>query len=156
MRVVSTPLEAAILNSAKLPRQDVDGQLASLRAHAEHLLSGAPTAETSWRSIADSSNMAETLAKMRIGGGKQALQIIGDAQRALAKARDNAKARGSWAMRAEDRDELREAVDWLLSLHQIQMQEVSVREYAEAFRKTQARMATFRRQGLGTRVVGDL
>ncbi len=71
MPVVENYVLAAIHNSRKLPQADVEAQLVSLRAHLDFLLSGAPNADVSWRSMADVSNVTETLSGMRIGSGPE-------------------------------------------------------------------------------------
>jgi len=154
--VVENYVLAAIHNSRKIPQADVEAQFVSLRAHLDFLLSGAPNADVSWRSMADVSNVTETLSGMRIGSGPDAKRVILEARRALAEARERAKSRGSWAMRSEERQALREALEWLLSLHEIQMREASIREYSRAYDRTRAKTAAARKKATTTMVVGDL
>ncbi len=148
----------AIHNARKLPDSDVTGQITLVREHLAHMLTGAPTAAESWKSLADVANMTETLAQMRIGSGDDAERVIAEAQESLAWLWTTATERGTWALRADERQTVEERLDWLIRLHELQMRAVSIREYAKAFERCRARMAAARRGqvGRGVTVVGEM
>lgn len=146
----------AIHNARKLPEADVTGQIALVREHLAILLSGQPAAAESWKSLADVANMTETLADMRIGSGEEAERVIQEAQDSLAQMWTTAQERGTWALRADERQQIEERLDWMVRLHEIQMRAVSIKEYARAFDRLKARVSAARRgqHGRGVTVVG--
>lgn len=92
---------------------------------------------THWRSLADTANMAETLARMGLGGGEQAMSVIEQAQQALADAHQRWRDRGSWTLYADEID----ALGWLISIHAVQLEACSYREFQQAYHRTRERVA---------------
>lgn len=148
--------QLAIHNARKLPDSDVTWQIGLVREHLAHMLTGAPTALESWKSLADVANMTETLASMRIGSGDDAERVIAEAQESLAWLWKTARDRGTWALKADERQTVEERLDWLIRLHEIQMRAVSISEYARAFDRLKARIQAAQRgqHGRGVTVVG--
>ena len=92
---------------------------------------------THWRSLADTANMAETLAWLRLGAGDEGDQVISNAQRVLHDVHQRQAAGGSWTLYADEID----ALLWLAPLHQAQLEVCSYGEFETAYRRTVNRMA---------------
>ena len=90
-----------------------------------------------WRSLADTANMAETLAGMGICSGDQADAVVEKAQQALADVQHRHATRGTWTLYAAELD----ALDWLVVLHARQLAECSYGEFERAFNATRERIA---------------
>jgi hypothetical protein len=109
-----------------------------------------------WNSLADTANVAQTLAGMRLGGGLQAEQVIESAQLALQAVKQRHARRGTWTLYADELD----ALTWLVRLHTTaQLPACSYGEFDDAFQATHRRL----RQALAGNaspgavvVVGDL
>lgn len=129
---------------ARLSAEDAAGQRTLVQAHLAKFLMGDDCA-TRWRILADTANMAETLAGMGLGSGPDADQIIAAGQAALAavwqRAHQAGPRRGSWTLYADEIDALR----WLVALHcDTQLPACSYGELETALRRTQMRIAQAR------------
>ena len=102
-----------------------------------------------WEDLAWAVNLAETISAMRIVGGAEADAWIAKANNALAALVERKNTRNTWAMRAEEID----ALDAMLTVHRVQLENVTYREYEKAFYRTQARMKQALKTGHGKGVV---
>lgn len=89
-----------------------------------------------WRDLADISNMAESLAALRIGSGDQADQVIQSAQQTLAAVHQRQATKGTWTLYADEMDHLY----WLAALHKKQIEVCSYGEFEDALQATQRRL----------------
>lgn len=135
--------QRAITGTALLLPADVQRMRTIGTTALEHLLMGRDCG-MHWRSLADIANMAEGLARIGVGSGPEAEQVIEDAQEALAYVQQERQARGTWALHASEREEVRGRVGWLISLHVTQLQGCSVALFERAYRETQERIAQAR------------
>ena len=95
---------------------------------------------THWRSLADTANMAESLAALGIGKGADAQAVITQAKAALAQVDTRHTQRNSWTLYAAELD----ALQWLLTLHQVQLAQCTYTEFERAFNDTRNRIAQAR------------
>ena len=104
-----------------------------------------------WEDLALAVNLAETFSQMRLVGGAEADAWIEKAKNSLAALVERHNTRNTWAMKAEEID----ALDALLTVHRVQLENVTYREYEKAFYRTQARMrqALKTGKGKGVRIV---
>lgn len=133
-------IEIALNGARRLSSSDALRSLAIAQHALDQLLLGAAGTDH-WRSLADTANMAETLCAMGLCSGAKAEEVIADAQQALAYAQQERAERKTWALRGQDREELRERLGWLIALHREQLARCSYREFEQAFVRTQRRMA---------------
>ncbi|MBL8350499.1 MAG: hypothetical protein JNL87_09300 [Burkholderiaceae bacterium] len=90
-----------------------------------------------WNSLADVANVAQTLAGMGLGSGREADAVTGAAQGALQAVHQRQAAGGSWTLYATELD----ALTWLVRLHTtVQLPACSYGEFDEAFRATHRRL----------------
>ena len=136
-------LQRAIVGSAKLLPAEVQRQRTASAHALEQLMLGRDCL-TAWRSLADTANMAESLAAIGVGCGPEAGQVIADAQEALAYVMQEREARGTWALHASEREEVRGRLGWLISLHVTQLQNCSHTMFERAYQATQQRVAQAR------------
>ena len=127
--------QRAMIGAAKLPAAAVQMQTAIVRTAVDQFARGLHCA-AHWLSLADTANMTETLAAMRIGAGAQADDIIERAQRALHDVHQRHAQRGTWTLYADEID----ALQWLAQLHAVQLREVTRSEFEEAFTRTKNRL----------------
>lgn len=128
------------INSVRvLSAEDVTRQVGIARNALAELGRGHDTA-THWASLADAANMAETLAGMGIGGGADAQRVIQQAQAALAAIQGRLQHRSSRALYAAEID----ALQWLITLHHLQLQACSYGEFEAAYTSTRERIAQAR------------
>lgn len=138
-RPLVNPVQRAITGVQLLGTRDVAMQI-TLARNALAELGRGHDAGLHWRSLADTANMAESLAALRIGSGADADRIIRSAQRALADIHARLQAgRG----RALHHHEV-EALQWLISPHRMQLAECSYSEFDRAFRATRERISQAR------------
>ncbi len=133
-------LHRTIRGAAKLLPADVQRQTSIVTSAIERLLAASKDATDAWRDLADTANIAETLASMRIGGGTDARLVIQSAQEALAYMAQEQAERGTWALRADDRIEIRMRLELLRDLHRTQLSECSYGEFERAFTTTVERL----------------
>lgn len=137
--VHNNAVQVAITGAHKLPPQDVARQMALARqALAE--FTRAQHCPAHWRSLADVANLAESLALLGIGGGADAQRVIRQAQAALHGVATRHADGRSWTLYA---DELA-ALQWLLTLHHMQLGECTYTEFDRAFTATRNRIAQAR------------
>lgn len=131
-------LERAINGAEAIRPRQVQTQIAILRTALDALKLGRGPQPLCayWRHLADAGNVAETLARMGLGGGAEAQRVITQAQAALAAVWERQQTRGSWTLRAEEM----EALHWLLQLHATQLQATSYREFEAAMAATERRV----------------
>ncbi len=150
-------MSRVLVGVSRINAADVQRQHIAMQTALDGLLSGHDGLDC-WRSLADACNMAETLAGMGLGSGDDARQVIADAQEALAYVMQERKARSTWALRADERDELRDRLQWLISVHLEQLRACSYAEFERAYRTTAERVQQAR-AGNGGRdvvVVGEI
>ena len=138
-RALVNPLHRAMVGVQLLSTKDVAGQVHIARTALAELGRGHDTA-THWRSLADTANMAESLAAIGIGSGGDAQRVIHQAQRALADIHQRTRQRGTLALYAHEVD----ALQWLISLHRVQLTACSYSEFDTAFNATRQRIAQAR------------
>jgi hypothetical protein len=152
-RCAVNAIDIAINGARKLSAADVDGQhLLMTRAHSE-FARGIDCARH-WLSLADTANMAETLAGMGLGSGTEAHAVIQRAQQAPHDVHQRHEARGTWTLWADEIDTLK----WLVQLHHVQLGACSYSEFARAFDVTRERITQARAGNApaGALVVGQL
>lgn len=130
----------AMAGVMKLRGEDVERQIRIITMSIDALLKAGDQAEEAWESLADSVNVAESLSSIGIGRGADADIILRQAQEALAYVRQERIERNTWALRAEDRVEVRLRLELLRDLHKVQLGTCSYAEFERAFRKTQERV----------------
>ncbi len=138
--VTSNALERAIKASRRLAAEDVAMMISTANQALRGLLLGQADAGDHWRGLADTANVAETLAQMGLGGGPDADLTIRQAQEALAWMMQERLERGTWALRADERAEVSERLTWLVSVHAVQMQHCSYGEFERAWHRTHERV----------------
>lgn len=134
------PVVRAIRRAARLSRHDVDRQTKIVNDALQAMLKGGADAGARWLDLADTANLAETLAAMRIGFGPDADEVIADAQTALAWMQQERRDRGTWALRADERQELEARFSALRDLHRTQLALCSYGEFEQAYRRTEERV----------------
>jgi hypothetical protein len=138
--VHANSLDIALNNVRKLSRADVQMQT-GIVSTALRQFSAGQHCEVHWRSLADTANMAETLAGMGICSGLQAEAVIDTAQRALAAVRQRHTERNTWTLYAAELD----ALQWLAALHARQLAECDYSEFERAFTTTSTRVSEARK-----------
>jgi hypothetical protein len=132
-RVDPTITVRAIRSAQRLDAADRGRQQELTREAMERLLRGGPDASACWRDMADVANVAEQLAELRIGSGPEADAVIADAQEALGYMHQERMARGTWALRAEERDLIVPRLELLVRLHELQLEVCSYGEFERAY-----------------------
>lgn len=138
-RCAVNAIDIAINGARKLSREDVDGQHALMQRAQREFACGVDC-ERHWNSLADTANMAETLAGMGLGAGAEADEVIGRAQKALHDVHKRHGKRGVWTLYSDEID----ALSWLVHLHHVQLGACSYSEFARAFDTTRERMTQAR------------
>jgi len=132
--------QIAIGRAQRLSDSDVAGQAALMQHALAEYLAGT-NCPAHWRSLADTANMAETLAAMGLGCGPDADQIIEQGQEALANAWQRHAERGTWTLYPAEIEALR----WLVRLHcHTQLPARSYGELETALERTRNRIAQAR------------
>ena len=131
--------QVAMTGASMLPRADVLRQMNIARQALAEFTRGQHCAPH-WRSLADTANMAESLAMLGIGTGADGHAVITRAQTALAQVATRHRTRGSWTLYADELD----ALQWLLTLHHIQLGACTYTEFERAFADTRNRIAQAR------------
>lgn len=153
-RAAVNAVQIAINNARKLPPEDVARQGQIVQQAVDEFCKGEHCA-AHWRSLADTANMAETLASMGLGAGADADRVINAAQQTLHDVHQRHATRGTWTLYADEIDSLH----WLAQLHHVQMAACSYGEFAEAFTTTANRLQQARAGNASPHaivVVGDL
>lgn len=132
-------ISATLNRVRKLSTSDVNNQRAIV-VKALHEFSAGRNCAEHWRGLADTANMAETLAGMGICSGQQASEAVHQAQTALANVRLRHAERGTWTLYASEV----EALNWLAALHGKQLRECDYGEFERAFHATHERVAQAR------------
>ena len=126
----------AASRARKLSREDIDEQMALVRQAVAEFVRGEHCARH-WLSLADTANMAETLAAARLGAGEEVDQVIQHAQQVLHDVHQRHASTGSWTLYADEID----ALLWLAPLHEVQLDACNYRQFETAYRRTAQRMA---------------
>lgn len=152
-RLVANTMALARASVQLLSQKDVDMQCSITRQALDEFRSGLHCVQH-WRSLADTANLAETLAEMGLGGGQEAEAAINEAQQALAAVHQRHAARGSWTLYAAEV----QALQWLVQLHRVQLANTSYGEFEAAFNRTRNRIqqALAGNAAVGTIVAGDI
>lgn len=135
-RVAVNTMEIAASRARKLSRSDIDQQVALVRLAVAEFCRGQHCAQH-WRSLADTANMAETLAGMRMGAGDAVDELVGNTQQALHDVFERQASSGIWTLFADEID----ALLWLAPLHQAQLEACSYGEFETAYDRTMRRLA---------------
>lgn len=146
--------QIAINRASKLSGTDVQQQMALVRQAVAEFCRGERCAHH-WRSLADTANMAETLARMRLGSGNHADRVIEAAQQTLHDVHQRHGERGIWTLYADEIASLQ----WLVGLHLVQLEACSYGEFETAYRRTANRLEQARAGNAAHGaivVVGDL
>jgi len=134
--VHSNAVQIALARVKPLTAADVAGQTALVQHALQQFCQGI-NCDAHWCSLADTANMAETLAGMGLGSGDDATRVIELAQRALADVHQRHNQRGSWTLYADEID----ALHWLVRLHcTAQLPACSYGELGDAMAATRNRM----------------
>ena len=134
--VHSNAMQIALARVKPLTAADVAGQTALVQHALQQFCQGI-NCDAHWCSLADTANMAETLAGMGLGSGDDATRVIELAQRALADVHQRHNQRGSWTLYADEID----ALHWLVRLHcTAQLPACSYGELGDAMAATRNRM----------------
>lgn len=135
-RPLLDPVARAMVGVRTLAPRDVQGQIAIARAALAELGRGADV-QRHWRSLADTANMAESLAGLRIGSGPEADHVIRSAQQALADIHARLQRGAGRALYAAEVS----ALTWLVQLHAVQLEACSHDEFDAAYRATERRIS---------------
>ena len=110
----------------------------------------------SWKSLADATNVAENLAEVGIGAGRQAVEIIEGANKALGSIFERRQQTGAWSIEVGEI----EAFEWLIALHcDTQLPLCSYGEFERAYQRTVRKVREAMRGNVapGTTVIkGDI
>lgn len=129
-------VQIAIARARPLAQADVAGQRLLVQTALRDFSTGTACLHN-WSSLADTANMAETLAGMGLGGGDDCDNIIQAAQQALNAVHIRHTTRGSWTLYSAEL----QALDWLVWLHaDIQLPAISYGELSDAMDRTRNRM----------------
>lgn len=133
-------VQLAIDRAQRLSAQDAAGQRALVETALLQFLQGIDC-ERHWASLADTANMAETLAGMGLGSGPHADAVIERGQQALAAVHQRQAERGTWTLYPAEIDDLH----WLVALHcRTQLPATSYGELETALDRTRNRIAQAR------------
>ena len=134
--VYTNAVQIAMGRAKRLTAADVAGQTQLVQNALAQFCQGV-ACDLHWRSLADTANMAETLAAMGLGGGDDADRVVRDAQAALHDVHQRHSSRGTWTLYADEID----ALHWLVRLHcTAQLPACSYGELATAMDRTQNRL----------------
>lgn len=132
-------LQRTLARVHKIAPEDVAGQI-SLMATTLREFSAGQNCLHHWRSLADTSNVAESLTAAGICSGPDADKVIHDAQAALAAVHDRSRTRGTWTLYPAEL----EALTWLVRLHSTQLGECDYSEFDRAWEVTHQRVSAAR------------
>jgi len=135
-RAAVNTMAIASSRARKLSREDIDDQMVLVRQAVAEFVGGEHCARH-WLGLADTVNMAETLAAARLGAGEGVDQVIHNAQQVLHDVHQRHAGAGSWTLYADEID----ALLWLAPLHQAQLEACSYGEFESAYRRSANRIA---------------
>ena len=138
-RAATNAVQIAINGAMRLSDSDTAGHVALITRALAEFSRGIDCARH-WLSLADTANMAETLASMGLGSGHEADRVVMTAQQALADVHLRHTQRGTWTLWADEID----ALTWLVRLHATQLGACSYREFDTAYKRTADRVAQAR------------
>lgn len=128
-------LQRAINGARKLSQEDVQLLRSGMRQAFDDFGRGVRCA-SHWLTMADALNVAESLCDMGICSDDASRQRVLDGQAVLATVRMRFGERGTWALRAAERQQLDDAL-WL---HGVQLEHCSLREFSSAVDRTAERV----------------
>jgi hypothetical protein len=137
--VHANAMQRSLQRCRKIAPDDVAGQV-KIMATAVREFSAGMHCLHHWRSLADSSNVAESLAAAGICSGPAADHVIHTAQAALAAVHGRSQTRGTWTLYPAEL----EALNWLVALHARQLGECDLAEFDRAFEATHQRVSAAR------------
>lgn len=126
--------------NTKLKPEQVERLITDRWTNLDQLLQAGDPAQGAWLDMADMANVAEHLARIGIGSGDAASAIIRDAQEALAYCRQERLARGTYALRSDERAIVQERLGLLIELHQLQLSNCTHGEFEAAYTAAQRRL----------------
>jgi hypothetical protein len=147
-------LQRTLARVHKIAPENVAGQV-SIMATAVREFSAGQHCAHHWRSLADTSNVAESLAAAGICSGPDADDVIHAAQAALAAVHERSRSRGTWTLYPAELD----ALHWLVALHARQLGECDLAEFDRAWQATHQRVSAARAGNAprgATVIVGDM
>lgn len=137
--VHANALHRTLARVHKIAPEDVAGQI-SIMATALREFSAGQHCLHHWRSLADTSNVAESLTAAGICSGPDADHVIHTAQAALAAVHERSRTRGTWTLYPAELD----ALHWLVALHARQLGECDHAEFERAWQTTHQRVSAAR------------
>lgn len=132
-------LQRTLARVHKIAPEDVAGQV-SIMATALREFSAGQHCAHHWRSLADISNVAESLTAAGICSGPAADRVIHTAQAALAAVHYRSRSRGTWTLYPAELD----ALGWLIDMHARQLAECDHSEFDRAWQTTHERVSQAR------------
>lgn len=132
-------LQRTLARVHKIAPEDVAGQV-SIMARALREFSSGQHCLHHWRSLADVSNVCESLTAAGICSGPDADRVINTAQAALAAAHERSRSRETWTLYPAELDSLH----WLVALHARQLGECDHAEFDRAWQATHERVSQAR------------
>ena len=135
-RPIVDAMARAAVGTRKIGAADIEMMAGIANTALAQYAAGADCA-AHWLSLADLTNMSQTLADMRLGGGPQAQEVIEHAQRALFESRLRLLGGAQpWALEDAESD----ALHWLVRLYAVQLAACSQHEFERAYRRTRDRV----------------
>lgn len=135
-RVATNAIELAMRRVAFITQADLAMQRTILTAALDEFRLGT-NCPVHWRSLADASNVAETLCAMGHGAGPDVERVISDAQRVLHDVMQRHRTRGTWTLWPDEMD----ALGWLVDVHIQQMTHCTYGAFCDAMQATERRVA---------------
>jgi hypothetical protein len=129
-------VQIAISRARPLAQADLAGQRLMMQTALRDFSQGI-NCDRHWCSLADTANMAETLAGMGLGAGADADRFIAEAQQALHAVHSRHTTRGTWTLYPAEL----QALDWLVWLHgTVQLPACSYGELGDALESARNRL----------------
>lgn len=132
-------LQRTLARVHKIAPEDVAGQVSIMAAALREFSAGRDCLHH-WRSLADVSNVCESLTAAGICSGPDADKAIHDAQAALAAVHGRSQTRGTWTLYPAEL----ESLGWLIALHARQLAECDHGEFDRAWQATHERVSQAR------------
>jgi hypothetical protein len=132
-------LQRTLARVHKIAPEDVAGQVSNMTRALREFSAGQHCPDH-WRSLADVSNVAESLTAAGICSGPDADRVIHTAQAALAAVHERSRSRGTWTLYPAELD----ALSWLIALHARQLGDCDHAEFDRAWQVTHQRVSAAR------------
>jgi hypothetical protein len=137
--VHANTVERTLARVHKIAPADVAGQVSIISTALRQFSAGLHCLHH-WKSLADTSNVAESLTAAGICSGPDADRVIHTAQAALAAVHQRSRSRGTWTLYPGELD----ALGWLITLHARQLAECDHSEFDRAWQITHERVSQAR------------